>query len=40
MLEIGRAEFELDSPVPKPLHGFFTGNNISSKRNEENMKKN
>ena len=32
MTEIGRAEFLLDSPVPKPLHGFFTGNNVSSKR--------
>ena len=28
MREIGRAEFLLESPVPKSLHGFFTGNNL------------
>ena len=27
--EIGRAEFHFDTPVPKPLHGYFTENNIS-----------
>lgn len=35
MLEIGRAEFECPGPVAKPLHGAFTGNNVSSnKRNK------
>jgi carotenoid isomerooxygenase len=28
MVEIARAEFRLGGPVPKPLHGFFTANNI------------
>lgn len=28
MREISRAEFLLNSPVPKPLHGYFTGNNL------------
>ena len=27
MREIGRSEFRLGGPVPKPLHGYFTGNN-------------
>ena len=27
MVEISRAEFRLNGPVPKPLHGYFTGNN-------------
>ncbi len=27
MTEVARAEFRLDGPVPKPLHGYFTGNN-------------
>ena len=27
MTEMGRAEFQLAGPVPKPLHGYFTGNN-------------
>ena len=30
MKEIARAEFRLGGPVPKPLHGFFTGNNLAS----------
>ena len=29
MTEIARAEFCLDTPVPKPLHGYFTSNNFS-----------
>ena len=28
MRQIARAEFLLRSPVPKPLHGYFTGNNM------------
>ena len=39
MTEIGRSEFTLDSPAPKPLHGFFTGNNVSGKRNLEMRRK-
>ncbi len=27
MKEIARSEFRLSGPVPKPLHGYFTGNN-------------
>ena len=27
MKELARAEFNLGGPAPKPLHGFFTGNN-------------
>lgn len=27
MKEIARSEFRLGGPVPKPLHGYFTGNN-------------
>ncbi len=25
--ELARAEFVCEGPVPKPLHGYFTGNN-------------
>ena len=27
MKQIARSEFRLGGPVPKPLHGYFTGNN-------------
>ncbi len=27
MTEVARAEFRCAGPVPKPLHGYFTGNN-------------
>ena len=32
MTELGRAEFKLIGPAMKPLHGYFTGNNFSSKK--------
>lgn len=34
MTELGRAEFRLDGPAPKPLHGYFTGNNVSDLRSK------
>lgn len=34
MTEIGRAEFRCVGPVPKPLHGYFTGNNVSHNRHQ------
>ena len=34
MTELGRAEFTLDGPASKPLHGFFTGNNVSHMRSK------
>ena len=34
MTELGRAEFSLDGPASKPLHGFFTGNNLSVTRSK------
>ena len=36
MVEVARTEFRLGGPVPKPLHGYFTGNSIFSSLNQIN----
>ena len=40
MTELARAEFRLgpDAAVPKPLHGFFTGNNFSRVRRTNSIR--
>ena len=35
MREIGRAEFECPGPVAKPLHGAFTGINVSKRKSNK-----
>jgi len=37
LMEVGKAEFQLQSPAPKPLHGYFTGNNVSDLRSRKRI---